>query len=758
MRDMTARDVDIDVDLEVDVGELVSASAQVDAFIAKIEQMDDEINLKVDIDILNAMDDLTALTREVDSLDGRHIDIKVDTDNLFAAQYDLGVLDAQVSHLDGQTVDINVDVDTAAAHAQLAALQLSMGAMRGPNMSILGSGGIGNNGPPLRNVMGMFTTVFKISAILSVLPVLASGLQWLVGIIGSLGVAIGVIVGGLTALVSAIGVAAIGIGGFAALAIPAITQLYEKNAVLTSTQKALKGEIDGLAGSWQKLSKELEPDTFGTITKGVGSLTTALSFAQPIFKNGLGGIGQLFENFDRSLKGDRMQVFFDYLERTVSPLTQNIGNGLGYMAQGVANFMVALEPLTNWTAQGFENMMSRFADWGERMQTSDKMQAFMDYTMENMPKLGKITGNTVDAIVDFFAAFDVSAAEGFDWLIEKTQEFAEWASSLDENEGFQNMLERIKNDGPVVASILGNVATNLGQIITFISDIGRGEDGQNKLLGWMDKITGKGYECFGKTALQDLLFGSIWSLPGKLGINWMDVLGLSNIGEQIGNLNIGGKIKTALSVIPGLKGLFSAGTLAIKLFTDFKWPEIPKISWPSLPKFNWPSLPKFNWPNLPKFSWPKLPSFKWPAFPKFSWPSLPKLTVSLGKGLMDKLGFSTGLGRVDAPEMPAIVHKNEAILQDHNAQFLRDAGILKGDGRNPQIDTGAISAYGSPQSTTTYVADNRPSNGGTKIDVGGVQIIVQGGNTNDQTAQSVRKAVEQVFASLGDVIPLGLEG
>ncbi|WP_313150945.1 phage tail protein [Lysinibacillus capsici] len=112
------------------------------------------------------------------------------------------------------------------------------------------------------------------------------------------------------------------------------------------------------------------------------------------------------------------------------------------------------------------------------------------------------------------------------------------------------------------------------------------------------------------------------------------------------------------------------------------------------------------------------------------------------------LGFSSGIGRVPY-DMVAEIHKDEAIIPAKEAQMLRDLGVINGDGRYPEIDYDSLRG----ESMTMY----NTSSSRASIQAP-VQIIVQGGNTNEETGQSVREVIEDFFADLGAVMPQVREG
>lgn len=125
-------------------------------------------------------------------------------------------------------------------------------------------------------------------------------------------------------------------------------------------------------------------------------------------------------------------------------------------------------------------------------------------------------------------------------------------------------------------------------------------------------------------------------------------------------------------------------------------------------------------------------------------------------------GFETGLGRVPYDNMPAYLHKDEAVLQAENADALRDAGILKGDGRHPEIDLTASKMASDHDLKIEGPQDYRserfaPVSSQTTI-TNSFSIVVQGGNTNEETAFNIREAMEDFFADLGAVMPQVREG
>lgn len=839
---MSIRDLDIDINLDVDASELRRTNREIDDLVRSIQRIDDDIRIDAGLRDNDALEDLRRLRDEMRDIDRSNVDIDIRTDydqtlaqlrtienrvndldredifidtDIRDATADILALRQHLRLLEMQAGRVDIDLDTVGAHAQLALLQAHINGIRGPNLGGA-SGGISSffsvdSLDPRGMAAGLLIKLGAITALMPLLPAIASTANVAIGAVGALGVAIGTLSMGALGLVSALGIAGIGVMGFGMIAGSTIGALYEDNAKLTAEQQRLKVQTDKVVTSWNNLKTSLQGVTFDTVSTGAKTISKLLKESTPFLKNAGKGVNELFANLNKSLKGSEMKDFFAMMRKDVKPLTLNLGNGLGNALKGVLNVMVAIRPLTRWVSKGFEGMMGNFSKWTEGLKTSKAFKGTMQYVKDNMPKLGSGLGNMTLGIVDFFRGFSGISTDGFTWFQNKMQEFADWAANLDSNAGFQEFLKDIKDNAPTVGGILKDLGSTISSFWKMMTDGEGGDSALDKIRDIttaisdfannpsVQKIMNGGFKLdFGQifggigdwfkdgsgAAAFDKAFGSLGktirtkakdALKGALeGID----IGKIKFGEIVSDIKIKfGDIKSKLPKIDfgsTLKNLklpkFNFKWPSLPKFNfkwpklpsfkfpklpsfkfpklpsfrfpklpSFKFPKLPSFKWPSLPKFKWPSLPKFKWPSLPKFSWPSFPRFSWPAFPKFSWPKMPKLP-----------GFSSGLGRVPQ-DMDATVHKDETILQAHNAELLRKMGVLKGDGRNPTLDMNAMNSGGTGTTNTTTVTKNNAV--ATSQPVINVSVNVTGGNTNGETGNAVASAIESLFADFRDVFP-----
>lgn len=120
-------------------------------------------------------------------------------------------------------------------------------------------------------------------------------------------------------------------------------------------------------------------------------------------------------------------------------------------------------------------------------------------------------------------------------------------------------------------------------------------------------------------------------------------------------------------------------------------------------------------------------------------------------------GFEIGLGRVPYDDMPAYLHKDEAVLPADEADKLRDRGILQGDGTHPEINLDQATQFEPAKDYSTTETVNNNTSNNSKVSAP-IQIIVQGSGNPQETAYSVRDELENLFGDLLSVMPTPREG
>jgi phage-related protein len=329
-------------------------------------------------------------------------------------------------------------------------------------------------------------------------PVIASLAQ----AIGNLGPILGVIGGSALGLGTSFGAASIGAAAFGSIAVSNlkdvfgvqedVQKLQEKLAVTDDADEraGIMKEMQTVLGTlnkeqmraydankkvgktWGDITKSLEPQTVDVYTKAVDSLNTILGYLKPTFTAATNAVNNLMDQFKGFLQLDDVKGFFDWLGDFAGPAMEAWGQiGMNVM-RGVMNLMVAFGPLAEKMQDGLVNLTDRFANWSSTLAGSSGMQKFIDYITTNGPKLLSFIGDMTTGFVNLFTAFGGSSSDMMTGLQNIASGFRDWTESLGSNNGFQKFMDYASKNGPVVMSVLGGIASLVMNVLEGMMPLG----------------------------------------------------------------------------------------------------------------------------------------------------------------------------------------------------------------------------------------------------------------------------------------------
>lgn len=328
-------------------------------------------------------------------------------------------------------------------------------------------------------------------SLLAMSPGLVPVIAGLTAAIAMLGPMLGVVAGSTFALATALGFAGAAALAFGGAAIPTITKLFDENAKLNAQQKAARAEMDKVKKTWGKITKDLEKPVLNAFSESMRIANKVLQMSRPLFQSAAVAVNNLLGSFNKSLDSAPVKAFFDYMNKAGGPMLEVLGKGLGYFLQGFLSMMVAFGPLAENTAQGFLNMSKNFATWADGLKNSDKFQAFVQYVQENMPKIRAIFRDVTAGLIYMFAAFGPLSADMMTGLQNMMARFKEWSRTLGQNEQFQRFISYIRENGPGVLALIGNLVTLLVNFGIAIAPIGsKVLEIVNGFLAWLGSLIG----------------------------------------------------------------------------------------------------------------------------------------------------------------------------------------------------------------------------------------------------------------------------
>ncbi|WP_342535739.1 hypothetical protein MHI04_11030 [Lysinibacillus sp. FSL K6-1151] len=477
----------VSVEINASINEFMQKVQQVQAQLQKLDAT--EATVEIEAMLNDFMRDILQVRALAQDLDGESIKIKVSLDmDVFYSQ--ILMVQAELDALGRQSVEVDVDLNmhSNGAVADLATIEALLTSIRDVTVDIkadisnfmTGAAIVNQQANRLdrRNIIikiwADYTSAMKSyantvqafaeagqqmigGALLSLAPALSQFLSVLVGLIGSLGVMIGVLAGQLLIMASALGIAALGFVGLAAVAIPTIKNLFDETAKLNAEQQRAKASWDAFKDTYDDLVKATEQPVLQAFTSAMQGAQKILQSLSPMIESVAKSAAKMMQAFDKSINSAPIQKIFDTFNKYGASIFENIVAGIGHLIAGLGSLIAALAPAAEAWSKNFNGMMQSFASWADGLSESENFKAFIDYVQKYMPVISSIFADLTMGIVAFFSAFSDMGGSFMTRLAEMMESFRAWAETLGENQQFQQFLKFIQESTPAVLTLLGNL-------------------------------------------------------------------------------------------------------------------------------------------------------------------------------------------------------------------------------------------------------------------------------------------------------------
>lgn len=325
----------------------------------------------------------------------------------------------------------------------------------------------------IANVMRSFGTVAGSAisgGLISVLPALAP-------IIASL-------VGGLGGLVTSFAAAGTGAAMFGVVAVSALKDVFSANSNIKKLRKELANTTDlkkraelneqiaqatadlseeqqrGLKALqsfgkfWGKFAKQFEKPVMNVFVRSLEQLQGLLESLKPAFDGALKAVDGLSKSLGKGIKSDQFKSFVDFLNASVGPAMTALGKSFGNIMLGIFNLMTAFGPLSVDMQDGLVGLTKKFADWTAGLKDSKAFQKFIDYVKENGPKVMDLIGNITSFLVELGKGMAPLGSK----ILDMVNSFLSFSSALMKNH-------------PLIAKIIAVVISLGGVLLALIPGI-----------------------------------------------------------------------------------------------------------------------------------------------------------------------------------------------------------------------------------------------------------------------------------------------
>lgn len=408
-----------------------------------------------------------------------------------------------------------------------------------------------------------------VASIQALIPVIAGLVPAIMAVLN----AVGVLGGGVLGLAGAFSVAGAGAVAFGAMAISAIKMLKDGTLQVTKETQAYQSALNGVKTTWQDIIKQNQAQIFNTLANGLNTIKTALIALKPF----ISGVAQSMEQASQKVlkwaqNSQTAQKFFNMMNTTGVKTFDALLSAAGRFGDGLVNVFTQLAPLFLWVANGLDSLGQKFQNWANSVAGQNAIQAFIEYTKTNLPKLGQIFGNVFSGIGNLMIAFGQNSSNIFDWLVKLTSQFRAWSEQVGQSQGFKDFISYVQENGPTIMQLIGNIVKALVAFGTATAPIA------SKLLDFITNLAGFIAKLFETHPAVAQIIGVMGILGGVFWALMAPIAAVSSVLSNVFSMTLLNVVKRILD-LTRITGLVSkAFGLLAGAFTSVSWPVLAVIA------------------------------------------------------------------------------------------------------------------------------------------------------------------------------------
>lgn len=408
-----------------------------------------------------------------------------------------------------------------------------------------------------------------IASIQALIPVIAGLVPAIMAVLN----AVGVLGGGVLGLAGAFSIAGAGAVAFGVMAISAIKMLKDGTLQVTKETQAYQSALNGVKSTWQDIIKQNQAQIFNTLANGLNTIKTALIALKPF----ISGVAQSMEQASQKVlkwaqNSQTAQKFFNIMNTTGVKAFDALLSAAGRFGDGLVNVFTQLASLFLWVANGLDSLGQKFQNWANSVAGQNAIQAFIEYTKTNLPKLGQIFGNVFSGIGNLMIAFGQNSSNIFDWLVKLTSQFRAWSEQVGQSQGFKDFISYVQENGPTIMQLIGNIVKALVAFGTAMAPIA------SKLLDFITNLAGFIAKLFETHPAVAQIIGVMGILGGVFWALMAPIAAVSSVLSNVFGMTLLNVVKRILD-LTRITGLVSkAFGLLAGAFTSISWPILAVVA------------------------------------------------------------------------------------------------------------------------------------------------------------------------------------
>lgn len=231
--------------------------------------------------------------------------------------------------------------------------------------------------------------------------------------------------------------------------------------------------IFGLKDDFKGLQHAAEEGLLPGLQRGIESLLPFLPQIESLVGKVGTALGEIFVEFAESLKDPTWQAFFGYISDTAVPALKGMFTFASNIAKGFAGIILGLSGFNGSIGDGLLKWSEGFAEWATTLETNEGWQKFLAYVREAAPVVIDMFRN----IWDFTKKFVAAAAPIGLFVVEAFKTLFGWLDKID-TDTWTIIIAGIAGVGAallVVSAVTAAIGTGIaGAIIAAVAAVGVG--------------------------------------------------------------------------------------------------------------------------------------------------------------------------------------------------------------------------------------------------------------------------------------------
>ncbi|MYL56204.1 hypothetical protein GLW20_01635 [Virgibacillus halodenitrificans] len=205
-----------------------------------------------------------------------------------------------------------------------------------------------------------------------------------------------------------------------------LKEIEQAQAGLTKEQQKGLKAVQSFSKFWGDFTKQFEKPVIDIFTRSLQGLQKIIKQLEPAFKSATTAANTLSKSMGKAVDTKEFKDFITFLNENAGPALLAMGKVFGNVMQGIMNLMVAFNPLALDMQDGLVGLTEKFKKWSAGLSESKGFQTFVDYVRENGPKVMSLIGNLTIFLIELGKGMASLGTQ----ILDVVNKFLSWSTEM----------------------------------------------------------------------------------------------------------------------------------------------------------------------------------------------------------------------------------------------------------------------------------------------------------------------------------------